>query len=329
MQDMMDEEQKKKQENASSTQPVSSTPKAPGLTPASTRQPAWASSLSPGGQFDLGPSFVEKMMAEEEKPVRIWLDTNIDKLRNLSLPALVQRVLEHVPEAKSLPAIQLQATIRRWATERNVSIPAISLIPVVGSDIPSRTSGPPSAMSDFVTGVRKTFGSIPTNVKVEDEHGKFVIDTSGAAIDLRGGKFTIGEKMEWGGKVSTKASFGNLSFEASLTSKEWRMKVSFAAGSSEVESFSLDRIFKAGEEGLRGIQEEISKGVNPRDIPAIEKAISPHWDKLKAAIETAEKISKVKRERIGFSVQAGAREPIAPGKARGDYEFKVLVDIRF
>lgn len=96
-------------------------------TPANPAQlPTWAqgsrSPLEPGDHLTPNPKFVSQMMKEEGRAVRRWLDEHTGELRalSLSLSALVQRVLDNVPEAAKLARIQIETIICEWEADAKI-----------------------------------------------------------------------------------------------------------------------------------------------------------------------------------------------------------------
>jgi hypothetical protein len=270
------------------------------------------SSFDPGGLPSLDPKFVEQMMAEKAQPVRRWLDYNTEQLKLYSIVDLIQHVRGNVPEAGDLADEEIQLTIQKWAADRKITLPRLSVIP---SDKPLILPSPPHSDSEILSSIQKAFKKVPTEIKVARPHGQVVIDVTGFTIKLRPGEQrSIGGFVQWGGKMGIQASSGNMTFEASLTKDEWNLKVAYTLGQSVPSLMDLTKIFEEGEQSLERVVDEITKGISShKDISAIKEALSPHWDKVGSAIKAATQIAKDKPGKVSLSIQAGAKGPTFGG----------------
>jgi hypothetical protein len=284
-----------------------------------TQLPAWTqgagsrSPFEPGERLALDPKFVSQMMKEEGRPVRQWLDENAENLRPLSLTLsqLVQRVLDSVPGAAKLPRVQIETIICEWATDHNITIPRIALIPTVSGGTAIRSTGSAFTDSDLISSIKSVVGKIPTEIKVERAHGKAVINASGATVELRPGPTkSIGGSLDWKGKMGVTAASGGLRFKGDLSAKEWNLQVSYTLGPSAPNLADLAKIF---DDGVQSLQDTLGEIERTESIPGIKDTVSAHWDKVDKAVKAATQIAQAKAGQVSVSIQAGAQGPTFGG----------------
>ena len=61
---------------------------------------------------------------DEEQALRQWLNKHVEELghQSLTLPQLVQNVLDSVPGAVKLSRVQVETIMCEWAAERNITV---------------------------------------------------------------------------------------------------------------------------------------------------------------------------------------------------------------
>ncbi len=331
-----DEEEKKAQGTHPPSTAAGTSSKAGG-SGTSAQLPAWTqgagsrSPIEPGGHLALDPNFVSQMMKEEGRPARQWLDENSEKLRPLSLTLsqLVQRVLDNVPAAAKLPRVQIETIVCEWATDHNITIPRIALLPSVGSSTAAGTTSSALSDSDLVSSIKSVLGKIPTEIKVERAHGKAVINASGATIELRPGPGkSIGGSLDWKGKMGVTAASGGLRFRGDLSAQGWNLQVSYTLGSTAPNLADLATIF---DNGIQSLQDTLKEIERTGSIPGIKDAVSSHWDKVDKAVKAATQISQMKAGQVSVGIQAGAKGPTFSGGPQppAGAEAKILITWTF
>jgi len=261
--------------------------------------------------LNLPSNYVDPEMKKAQQAVRAWLDTNIQKLRFYAMLDLIHQVRANVSDASMLADGEIQIVIQQWADDNAIPIPALSVFPGTGGAQPPANQPATSlADSDIASSISKTFGQIPTEIKVERSYGKAVINATGATIDLGSRDQRIGGSLKWNGEMGIKASSSGLSFEGNLTKDTWSLKASFTLGSAVPNLSDLATIFEKGVQGLNGAVDEVSKGLaQPKDISAIKDKVSPYWDEVDKAVKAASQIAKVKAGKVSVSIEAGAKGP--------------------
>lgn len=294
--------------------------------PATAPTPTLPSGFLPSQETLL--SIVREQMEREEAPVRRWLDENTDSLQLLSMAALVRRVRRNVPEAATLPDVQIQGVIRDWASRHNITIPPVSAIPEPGvSDIPPAPAGPSLADSQLADALRRVL-SIPTSVNIERAHGMANISLSGATVELRRGALRAGGTLSWGGTLGYYTSFHGVRFSGSLSADQWQLGVSYSLGPSMPDLTQLASIFQQGEASLRGIVEATRSFQNLDDVSAVSDAISPHVDAVKATVQAATQIAEAGEGRVSLGVSATATGA-GPGSRPTGFQFTATLTLRF
>jgi len=329
-----DEEEKK----AKSTHPPSTAAGTSSAGSGSAAQlPAWThgagsrSPFEPGGRLALDPNFVNQMMKEEGRPVRQWLDENSEKLRpmSLTLSQLVRRVLDNVTQAAKLPRVQIETIVCEWATDHNITIPRIPLLPSTGSSTAAGSSGSAFTDSDLISSIKSAVGKIPTEIKVERAHGKAVINAGGATIELRPGPGkSISGSLDWKGKMGVSAAVGGLRFSADLSAQAWNLQVSYTLGPSAPNLADLAKIF---DDGIQSLQDTLKEIERTGSIPGIKDAVASHWDKVDKAVKAATQIGQIKAGQPSVSIQAGAKGPTFGGgpQTPAGFEAKLLITWTF
>ncbi len=331
-----DEEEKKAQGTHPPSTAAGTSSKAGG-SGTSAQLPAWTqgagsrSPIEPGGRLALDPNFVSQMMKEEGRPVRQWLDENTEMLRPLSLtlPQLVQRVLDNVPGAVKLPRVQIETIVFEWATDHNITIPRIALLPSVGSSAAAGTASSAFSDSDLVSSIKSVLGKIPTEIKVEQAHSKAVINASGASVELRPGSGkSISGSLDWNGKMGVTAAVSGLRFSAVLSAQAWNLQVSYTLGPSAPNLADLAKIF---DDGIQSLQDSLKEIERTGSIPGIKDAVASHWDKVDKAVKAATQIAQTEAGQPSVRIQAGAKGPTFGGGPQppAGAEAKILITWTF
>ena len=130
-------------------------------------------------------------------------------------------------------------------------------------------------------------------------------------------------KLDWEGKASIKMSIADFTFAGSVSPEKWKVGLSYSLGPKQPEVSKLDEKFRKGEAGFQGIVELIKDGEKFKEFGNLKELIeglgdlfSSEIDAIKEALETFEKIEKVKPGNIGVEIGVGVSGP-GPEAERG------------
>jgi hypothetical protein len=295
-------------------------------TPASARSPALDAD-DPLGTRRIVQQTVREQMAREAAPIVAWLDANVDTVRGLAMPSLVERVRREVPEARALPVVQVEAAIREWTTLRGVVLPRLSLFPTAGvSEIP-RAPSRSLADSDLVSALQR-LSSIPTSIVIERPHGRTEIGVSGATVELIGGGARVGGSISWGGTMGVFTEIGGIRFAGTLSAERWSMTVTLPPGTPVPDASRLGEIFREGEEGLRAIARQTGGLSSLDEVSTVVDAVSPHLEPVKRAIDAARGIAEARERRVSLGITAGG-PALTPAASDPGFQVSATLTIRF
>lgn len=141
------------------------------------------------GLPSLSFSQLQAVLAESERPIRTWLDQNVDYVRGLSLAAATAEVWRRVPGAAGQGLGSIAGTIQSWAREHRITLPVLSLVPHPADQLGGRAAAPRAGASDseLMAAVRGAIGAVTRGINVESTHGFARISVSGATVGLRSG----------------------------------------------------------------------------------------------------------------------------------------------
>lgn len=222
--------------------------------------------------------------------VRGWLQSNTQSIRMLEPQAIVARVRNALgPQIRALNDNDLAGLVAEWARNNGIA-PAT---------LPPRTApGEP----EIVAQLKKTFGAIPTSIKLNRNNVGGEISVSGATATIRTGPAVHSVSRSWGGNYELKTQVPGAAFVLALGEKDWRMSLTF--GSEVPDLSSLDGVFRKGEAAMRGALGNIDK-LDVRNPGKTKQVLAPYLDPIKAAVTAAAKSAGVKPNSINFGVWTG------------------------
>jgi hypothetical protein len=122
--------------------------------------------------------------------------------------------------------------------------------------------------------------------------------------------------------------------EKSMSFDRWEFSVSW--GNTGPDIFSLEKIFTAGEKGMRGSFEALKKLENLNDVTKVKRELEPHMKPISESVKKASDIAKIKPGiNIGISVQGPTRRTTLPSGPTleelrtADVQIKGVLTIRF
>ena len=273
-----------------------------------------------------------RVVEQSEGPVRNWLDAETERLRYLSVNGILLRVRRLVPQAADLADVQLTRLVKEWAKRHNHTMPRLSLFPERGEPGVPSAKGPSisdSALVSKLRGVFSSLASIPTEINVEQGHGRVNISVSGTTIEHTAGQRKTGMTLEWDGSIGFSTSYQGLTLAGKLSKDEWKMVLSYPGTSSMPNLTQLEGVFRAGGAGLRGIVEATGDMKSLNDVSAVKGAISPHLEKVKAAVEAASQIAAAKPGDVIFGMEAKGPGPGAEPSSQASFQFTATLTIIF
>jgi len=286
------------------------------------------------------PSTLAQAFRSEREFLRLWLQEYTNSLRLLSMAGIVCRIRRNVPQASNLPEAIIESVVIEWATINSITIPPFSLFaePCEAS-APVETPQPSIEISELIQTLREAFESIPTEINIEQAHGMVNITASGATIELRHRQrgreshddelLSIGGTVEWEGTLGFYTSACNpavsnrcVGFSGSLSREEWKFGVSYSIGSSLPNLADIVRIFQEAQNALPGIADATSSFRSLDDFSAIEEAISPQLDTIKAVVEAAEQYAETRSRQVSFGFSASISGPGTGAEASAPVGFQ-------
>jgi len=236
-------------------------------------------------------------ISKPSEQVRGWLQSNTQSIRMLEQPAIVARVRGVFgPQIRVLTDSVLAMLVAEWASNNGI----------VPSTLPPRVSpGEPEILAQL----KKTFGAIPTSIKVNRSNVGGEISVSGATAQIRTGPAVHSFSRSWGGNYEFKTQVPGAAFVLALGEKDWRMSLTF--GSEVPDLSSLDGVFRKGEAAMRGALGNIDK-LDVRNPGKSKQVLAPYLDPIKAAVTAAAKSAGVKPNSINFGVWTGSGPTTGP-----------------
>jgi hypothetical protein len=286
--------------------------RAPGVPSPSAAAPA-PGALGPPRPLipRLSHAALQAVLRESERPLRQWLDANIDQVRALSARASAAELIRRVPEARTQGAAYAEGVVRAWAAERGLTLRRLSIIPHQADALPTPAAGTSLADSAIVSAVSRAIGIVTDGVVVERAHGRFQINASGATTELRGGRLRVGGGVGWSGEMSLASRVGAVHFNASVSSERWTVRLSFPGGSMPVDLSALQGIFTAAGEALPAVAREASAMESLSDAPTVIEGLSEELGAIRRAVSTASAIART-RPGVSFGIEAGGPGPSGP-----------------
>lgn len=226
-------------------------------------------------------------ISASETPVRNWLATNTNRLRLLTMDELVAQVRRHVVEAGRLGNVEIENLVHEWATAQNITIPVIP-VPSAG----------PGLSIQFPDAVKKAFSILVDGVDVAPlPGGRLNISAKGATAKLKRGDISLG----WTGSLGIDIPMERFQLAGTVDKEKWELTLSIPGESSVPDLSKLTDVFRKAETAMREMVEASSGFKNLNDIPKVTKAISPHVEPVKGAVDALVQTAKAP------SVSAGVR----------------------
>lgn len=230
-------------------------------------------------------------ISKPAEQVRSWLRSNTQSIRMLEQPAIVARVRNVLgPQIGALNDGDLTRLVTEWAKDNGI---APATLP------PRAAPGEPEILAQL----KKTFGAIPTSVKVNLGSMGGEISVSGATATVRTGPAVHSASRSWGGNYEFKTQVPGVAFVLALGEKDWRMSLTF--GSDAPDLSSLDGVFRKGEAAMRGALGSIDK-LDVRNPGKSKQVLAPYLDPIKGAVTAAAKSAGVKPNSINVGMWTGS-----------------------
>jgi hypothetical protein len=262
------------------------------------------SALQQAQPLDLRLSFsqMQAILRESERPLRAWLDENIDYVRGLSARAAAAELVRRVPEARRQGRAYAEGVVRSWAAENNITLRPLSIVPHPADRIPAPST---SSISDsrIVSAVASALRIATEGVVIDRSHGRFQINASGATTELRSGRARIAGRLSWSGELALSSQVGDVHFNASLSAERWQVRLTFPSADM-IDLSSLTSIFNEAGNALPRIVSETAGIEGLSEIPDLAERLSPELSAVRRAISTASQIGRM-RPGLSFGIQAG------------------------
>lgn len=231
-----------------------------------------------------------KVIADEQAPVRQWLDAHTMTLRNMSMEQLVIEVKHNVPLAVKLADAEIQNLIQQWAITNHIGIKQPEQ-PTTYDKIADAAIGAISLASE---GVKVTPSPLETKVSI-----------TGATATLKVGNVDIEGTLGISRKVEISVAYGKYKFAAEVAGKEWKLTLSF--GADEIPDLgSVAKTFKEGEKSIRAIARDTASLSDPE-----------HAKNAQEALEGLSKIVQAVGKRFEISVGSAESDDSPGGGKKG------------
>jgi hypothetical protein len=256
---------------------------------------------SPSSFNPLDPAVIRgaasAVIAENEAPVRRWLDEKMDHLRLLSLGQIVAMIRREVPEANRLDNGEIQSLAQSWARDHGFTILTEPVL------IP-RSSGPSLAIP---AAVKSAFSIATDGINIiEHPNGQLNIAVSGATAKLGSGRL----KVNWNGSVGFEIPVAGFALGGQLSKDRWELKLSTPGAASLPDPAKLTDVFRTAEESLRAMVAATANLPNLDNPAAVYTAISPHIGPVKEAVKVLQEIaSSAAGPRFSAGITAGGPMP--------------------
>jgi len=275
---------------------------------------------------------LQRIASQGEAPIRSWLNRNVNSVRTLSLNAATAEVMRGSPAAMKQGSVFVSSVIRRWAVQRKIRLPRLSVVPhpadIAGPDaVVTRDS---AWLESLKSAMEEAVGKLKDGLKVERKHGVGQINLSGFTVGLTqhvpiaGKQSTLKGQVKWSGETSvtseTKEGKTTKSIGATVIPKpegtpkgakpEWRVDYSHSHGPAHFKMsvgshrWSVSLSFRSGEHpaDLSLFQKVFTDATvavrqSAREIGAFSPdKTSEFIDKMKPQLDPVKKaVDKIKR----------------------------------
>jgi hypothetical protein len=213
-------------------------------------------------------------------------------------------------------------------------VPGLPGLPGTGGLPPLQpaTTPPTTPVSDskIEETVKKAITLAKEGVGIKRPQGHATITVQGPSIGLVKKGFEATGTLSWGGTLGVETSYQGVHFAASLSAERWEMHLSFPGDTPVPMLGSLAKIFSSGEAALRSIAAATATFKSLDDIGNIKKAVKPHLQPVKDAVEAAQGIlgAQPGRMNLGVSLSGPGPSPV-PGVSPAGFEIKATLTIIF
>ncbi len=250
-----------------------------------------------------------------EAPVRKWLAANTDRLRLLTMDELVAQVRRHIVEAGRLGNVEIKNLVREWAAARDISI-RVAPVPDAG----------PGLSVQFPDAVKKAF-SVPIDGVdlVPLPGGRLNISAKGATAKLKRGDISL----SWSDSLGIDIPIEHFQLAGTVDKEKWQVTLSIPGESSVPDLSKLADVFKEAERSMRGIVDASSSFADLKDVPRVTKAISPHVEPVKEAVDALVQTAKAPRVSAGVKLEGPMSGVETSSGSSGGITVTATVTIRF
>jgi hypothetical protein len=229
-----------------------------------------------------------EVIAQNEAPVRRWLDQNLGRLRLLSLPEITARIRREVPEASRLADVELQSMAQAWARQHG-----FTLLTGPGAAAPG-----PRLTVTIPEAVKRAFSIATSSVDiVQLPNGRVNISVSGATALLGRAQVKVG----WSGSLGLEIPMEGFHLGGQLTKDRWELTLSTPGASSVPDLTKLTELFQRAETALRGIVAATAGFENLDNVGAVQAQISPHIGPVKEAVQTLKNLAAIPPVSVGIT----------------------------
>ncbi len=240
-----------------------------------------------------------QVIAEEQTPVRQWLDSNTVRLSIVPKDQVVIQVKQNVPQAAKLADAEIQLLVDEWARRNHVALPDGQ------SDQSKIGTVALGALSMANEGVIVTRSPFETKVAI-----------TGITATLKTGDVDFEASLGINREIELAVSYGNFKFSTKLSSGKWSLTLSY--GTDDVPDLDgLAKTFSEGEKSLRRIAGD------PASLSDPENASN-----AKEALDSLSNIVKSIPKRIEISAgSADSSGNIPGGGKQGGWQVMVKITV--
>jgi hypothetical protein len=196
-----------------------------------------------------------QVIAEEQTPVRQWLDSNTVRLSIVPKDQVVIQVKQNVPQAAKLADAEIQMLVDEWARRNHVALPDGQ------SDQSKIGTAALGALSMANEGVIVKRSPFETKVAI-----------TGFTATLKIGDVDIEANLGIDRSIELSATYGNFKFSAQMSGQKWSLTLSY--GTEDVPDLGgLANTFKQGEQGLRKVAGDPGSLRNPETASNVKEAL--------------------------------------------------------
>lgn len=229
-----------------------------------------------------------EVIAQNEAPVRRWLDEKLDSLRLLSLAEIVARIRQEVPEASRLADVELQSMAQEWARQHGF---------MLLSGPRPEPAGPKLSIA-MPDAVRRAFSIATDGINIiQLPNGRVNIAVSGATLELGRGRLSLG----WSGSLGFEIPVEGFHLGGQVSKDQWELTLSTPGESSVPDLNKLTEVFQQAETALRGMVAATAKLRDLDDVGAVQGAISPHIKPVKEAVQALKDLAAAPRFSVGIT----------------------------